>query len=118
MSKFTITVERTVTAENQADAISRFLERPFGYGATTNIVEVEEPEPAPKTLTQKAVDTVAAVVKDAAAQAGIVEQPPNCRDHGVTMEKKPSRFRKGEFYWSCSQRTADGGSCKYRPNGR
>jgi len=52
MPKYTITVERTVTGDNQADAISRFLERPFGYGASTNIVEVQEPEPADKAPQQ------------------------------------------------------------------
>jgi len=99
MKKFTITVERTVTAENQADAISRFLDRPFGFGATTNIVEVAEPEPAAS----------AAAVSEGADQA------PSCRDHKVAMQQKPSKYRSGEFYWSCPAKNADGSYCRYRP---
>ena len=110
MPKFTITVERTVTAENQPDAISRFLERPFGFGATMSIVEVHEPEPVPKTLAQKTVAT--------AAQPDVAEQTPICRDHRVAMQQKPSKFGKGQFYWRCPAKNADGSYCKYRPNGR
>ena len=60
---------------------------------------------AAQTMAQKVVATTTALVKDAAVQAGIAEKTPICPDHQVAMQKRPSKFGQGKFYWSCPAET-------------
>ncbi|MCC7106239.1 MAG: hypothetical protein IT307_13940 [Chloroflexi bacterium] len=40
---------------------------------------------------------------------------PYCGDHQIPMVLRPSRFKKGQTYWACPYKDADGTYCKYRP---
>ena len=113
MSTYTITARRTIEALNIDDAIAQFKVDPFGPDAPSKVELVKEP--APQTLGQKIVTTTTALAKDAAVQTGMIEKNPICPDHHVPMQKKPSKFGNGKFYFSCPVKLDDGTYCRAKP---
>ena len=117
MPLFKITNTYLIDTESIHEAIHIWRQSPLDVLTEVNVLEVgtlEKPE-QPKTMAQKVVATTTALVKDAAAQVGIAEKTPICPDHQVAMQKKPSRFGKGKFYFVCPERLADGSYCKAKP---
>src|SRR3954447_23010773 len=110
MPRFKITSVCAIVADTAHEAIGDWQQYPLDNVIEMTVAEVsamEKPE-QPKTMAQKVVATTTALVKEAAVQAGVVEKTPICPDHQVPMQKKPSKFGNGKFYWSCPQRNADG----------
>ena len=117
MPRFKITNTYSVDAESIHQAIHVWRESPLDVLTEVNILEVDaldKPEP-PKTLAQKMAAETAALVKDAAAQAGLVEKTRICSDHQVPMQKRSSKFGKGKFYFACPEKLADGSYCRAKP---
>jgi hypothetical protein len=101
MPKYRITVDRTVEADNRLDALSQFTARPFALDATAQIVELYDADSDIDAVARAAVETAGAVKTSTAAPARIEDEAPLCPDHQMAMQQKPSKFHKGEFFWSC-----------------
>lgn len=118
MSRFKITCVCVVIAETAHEAIGDWQQYPLDNVVELTVAEVAAsatPEP-PKTMAQKVVATTAALVKDAAVQAGIAEKTPICPDHQAAMQKRPSKFPNGKPYWTCPVKLDDGKFCKAKAN--
>ena len=117
MPLFKIVCTSVIDAETAHEAMGHWREYPVDDVTEVTIAETAvlvTPE-QPKTMAQKVVATTTALVKDAAAQVGIAEKTAICPDHQVAMQKKPSKFGKGKFYFACPERLADGSYCKAKP---
>lgn len=107
MAKFKITAACVVIADNVHEAIGEWVQYPLENVVEMTVAEVSaaaQPE-QPKTMAQKVVATTTALVKDAAAQAGIVEKTPICPEH-----QKP--MRSGKYGWYCPNKRDDGSYCR------
>lgn len=117
MPRFKITSVSLIDDETPMDAMNLWREFPFDYVTEVTMVELgrlDTPE-LPKTMAQKMVGTATALVKEAAAQVGVTEKTRFCSVHQVAMQKKPSKFGKDKFYFSCPEKNDDGSYCKAKP---
>ena len=115
--KFQIKTIHVIEAETVDTALRAWREHPFLDVAEMTVGELAaiDRREHPKTFCQKLTATTGALVKEAAVQVGVTEKTPVCPDHQKAMQKKPSKFGEGKFYWSCPVKLDDGKYCRAKP---